>query len=371
MKRVIPLACLFILSCHQIKASDKKETPTVQEWLAGGTIFRGKTLIHTSLLAPIVERPVLGYEIFFSKQTTGEHPWNAFFNYPEYGICYSLFDLGSPDYAGTAQCLYPYLNFHLIDNNSRVNIDLRTGVGLAYVEKIYNAQTNPLNHAFSTHLNVTLNARLQTIVKMNNSWSLFAGAGIMHISNGALKMPNLGMNTLTYFMGISQSFGNEFQFRAPKNTFNEKNRNWDCSLFLLGGMKEINPIGGKKYFAGDFNLELTKKHLQYTRFGLSLDVTYDASEYDCIIFQSLPPVERLNTTRIGISGGYVLLFGDFSLDLFLGTYLHEENLLYGKIYQRTSLRYRLSDRLQLSIAFRNHKGKADFVGIGLGIRLTK
>ena len=369
MKITIPVLCIIILCFHPVRASeDNEEKPKFREWQIGGALHKGKTINHSTLVAPIIERSAVGGEIFLSKQTYGKYHWNAFFNYPEYGICYSLSDLGSPNYVGTAQCLFPYLKFHFFDNESRMNLYLRTGVGVAHVKKIFNAETNPLNYAFSTHLNVVLNGQLGGIYKINHTCSLFAGAGIMHLSNGAYRMPNLGMNNIRFFAGISQSFGKENQLDTLKKS-NLKNINWDCSVFFVGGIKEINPIGGKKYFAGDFNIELTKKHLEYTRFGLGLDVTYDASEYDCIIFQSLPAIDRLRTTRIGISGGYEWIFGDFSVDLFLGTYLHEENLLYGKIYQRTSLRYLLSDRFKLSIAFRNHKGKADYIGIGLGYRL--
>jgi hypothetical protein len=103
-----------------------------------------------------------------------------------------------------------------------------------------------------------------------------------------------------------------------------------------------------------------------------MDFTYDASEYNCIVFQALPPpADRLSTTRVGVSGGYILLFGDLSLDAYFGVYLHEENPLYGKVYQRTSLRYPLSDRLKLSLTLRNHKGKADYIGIGFGYSLIK
>lgn len=372
MKQIIPILCVFILIFHHVRASeDSIERPTAHEWQIGGMIHKGKTINHSALLTPIIERTAVGGEIFLSKQTHGAHRWNAFFNYPEYGICYSFFDLGSPNYAGTAQCLFPYLNFHLLSNRSRINFHLRTGAGFAYVEKIYNAETNPLNYAYSTHLNVALNAQLQGVCKISDTWSLIAGGEIMHLSNGAYKMPNLGMNTVSFFAGISHSFGKENRLIDSGRRINEKNKNWDCSAFLLGGIKEINPIGGKKYFAGDFNLEVTKKHLQYTRFGVSLDITHDASEYDCIVFQSLPAVDRLKTTRIGISGGYEWLFGDFSIDLYFGTYLYEVNPLYGKIYQRTSLRYPLSDRLKLSVAFRNHKGKADYIGVGFGYRFTK
>jgi len=333
-------------------------------------IHRGKAIRHSPLVAPIIERQAIGGEIFLSKQTDGAHRWNAFFNYPEYGICYTFFDLGSPNYAGTVQCLFPYLNFHLFNNKSRLNLQFRTGAGIAYVDKIYNAETNPLNNAFSTHPNIVLNAQLQGVYHINNT-HLFAGIGILHLSNGAYRMPNLGLNTVSLFTGISQSFGKKNRFITYEDRMNEKNKNWDCSVFLLGGIKEINPIGGKTYFAGDFNVEVTKKHLQYTRFGLGLDITYDASEHDRMFFQSKPAVSRLETTRIGISGGYVLLLGVFSLDLYFGTYLHDQNTLYSKVYQRTSLRYPLSDRVKLSLAFRNHKGKADFIGLGFGYRITK
>jgi len=372
MKIFIPIFCIFIISFHNVKATegDDRET-TAKEWQLGGEFFKGRIYKHSSLMAPIIERPTVGGEIFLSKQTDGTHHWESFFNFPEYGLCYTFLDLGSPDYAGTAHCLFPYMNFHLLNNRNPVNFGLRIGSGFAYVEKVYNAEANPLNQAFSTHLNAILNAQLKGVCKIGGNWSIFAGAGITHISNGAYQLPNLGMNVIGLFTGISHSFGKERLLTDHRNEINGKNKNWDCSVFLSGGIKEIKPIGGKKYPAGDFNVEVTKKHLEYTRFGLSLDVTYDASEYDCIVFQSLPAVDRLNTTRIGISGGYVLLFGNFSLDTFLGVYLHEKNPLYGKIYQRSSLCYPLSDRLKLSLSLRNHKGKADYIGIGFGFKLTK
>jgi len=372
MKIIVPLLFILVLGSIEVRAfGDNDGNPVSREWVLGGLIHGGKAINHSHLVAPIIERNAAGGEIFLSKQTYGKHHWNSFFNYPEYGISYKFLDMGSPNYAGMAHCLFPYLNFHLFSNKSPVNLNFRFGTGFGYVEKIYDAETNPLNYAFSTHLNVVLDAQLQGVFKLSNTWSFIAGAGIFHLSNGAYVMPNLGLNNLSIFTGLSKSFGEQNRFIAPENKINSKNKNWDCSVFLLGGIKEINPIGGKTYFAGDFNLELTKKHLQYTRFGLSFDVTHDGSEYDCIVFQSLPPVDRLKTTRIGISGGYEWQFGDFSVDLYFGGYLHEPNALYGKVYQRTSFRYPLSDRVKLSLAFRNHKGKADFIGLGFGVRLTK
>jgi len=372
MRKIISLLCVFFLSFHYLHSSENNDEKLISgEWQIGGMIHRGKMLNHSSLLAPIIERYAVGGEIFLSKQTYGKNHWNSFFNYPEYGISYTFLNLGSPNYAGMAHCLFPYMNFRFLNNKNPFNLELKVGAGLAYVEKIYNEETNPLNHAFSTHLNAVLNGKFQGSFELSKDWSLFAGIGINHISNGSFKKPNLGVNIYSLFTGFSYSFGKENDFIYPASKINEKNKIWDCSVFLSTGRKEVNPIGGDKYSAYDFSVEVTKKHFQYTRFGLSLDITYDESDYDCIIMRSQPIVERWETTRVGVSGGYVLLFGRLSLDAYVGVYLHEKDILYTKIYQRTSLRYPLTDRLKLSLSLRNNRGKADFIGLGLGYRLIK
>jgi len=255
MRIIIPLFFIFILSFNNLYASDDDTAnPTSNEWKIGGMFHTGKMLNHSTLLAPIIERRSVGGEIFISKQSYGKHHWNSFFNYPEYGISYSYLDLGSPNYAGIAHCIFPHINFRFFNYRNPFNIELKVGVGGAFVEKTYNAETNPLNHAFSTHFNAVLNGKLQGSLKISKNLSLFAGTGITHISNGAYKKPNLGVNILSFFVGLSHSYGKENTFISQKSEVNEKNKNWDCSVYLMGGIKEINPIGGKKYLVGDFNL---------------------------------------------------------------------------------------------------------------------
>ena len=382
MKRITYLLFISVFSLYSTKAfadNDAKKS-TVHGWQIGGMYHRGEIQNHSSYITPIIERPSVGGEFFISKQTYGAHRWNAFYNYPEYGICYTFLDVGSPTYVGNTHCLFPYLKFHLFNNHNRMNIHLRTGIGLGYAEKIYQEKriNEWWNFAVSTHFNAVLSGQLQASCKISNSWTFLAGGGITHFSNGAYKIPNMGMNVLDLFTGISHSFGKENRFIVSENKINKKNKNWDCSIFFMAGAKEryTSTLSidheHTKYFAGDLNIELTKRHLQYTRFGLSLDATHDASEYDDeVVFQSLSTSDKLRATKVGVSGGYVCLFGNLSLDLYFGTYLHDESGRGEKIYQRTSLRYPLSDRVKMSISLRNHKGRADFIGLGFGVRLTK
>ena len=366
--------CVFILSVHFVEASDDNEKrPTVHGWQIGGMYHRGKMHNHSSYITPMIERSAVGGEFFLSKQTHGAHHWNSFFNYPEYGVSYTFLDVGSPTFVGNVHCLFPYLKFHFFNNHSRANIHLRMGLGLGYSEKIYRHEriNDWWNFATSTHLNAALSGQLQASYRAGSNWNFLAGAGITHLSNGAYKIPNMGMNIFSLFSGMAYSFGKE-RFIVSGDKTDGKNKNWDCSVIFLAGVKERYPIGGSKYFAGDFNVEVTKKHLRYTRFGLSLDATHDTSEYDDgADFQSLSTAEKLRATKIGVSGGYVWLFGDLSLDLYLGTYLHDESGRSEKIYQRTSLRYPLSNRVKMLITLRNHKGRADYIGLGFGVSLTK
>jgi len=382
MKRIIFLLIISVFGLHPITtyADNDAQKTTVRGWQMGGMYHRGEIQNHSSYITRIIERPSVGGEFFISKQTYGTHHWNAFYNYPEYGVCYTFLDAGSPTYVGSVHCLFPYLKFHLFNNRNRLNIHLRTGIGLGYAEKIYQEEriNDWWNFAVSTHLNAALSGQLQASCKISNNWTFLAGGGITHFSNGAYKIPNMGLNVLSLFTGISYSFGKEKIFITPMNKLNKKNKNWDCSIFLSGGEKERYTINGSidhahpKYFAGDLNVEITKKHLQYTRFGISLDAIHDTSEYDDTInFQSLSTSDKLRATKIGVSGGYVCLFGNLSLDLYFGTYLHDESGRGEKIYQRTSLRYPLSDRVKMSISLRNHKGRADYIGLGLGVKLTK
>ncbi len=358
--------CIFL--CYNFlnlfATSFQEDSAKFHRWRVGAKVHYGFLVNHSRKIIPINEQAAFGEEVFVAKQTYGEDNWNQFFNYPEYGLCYTRMNIGSPDYVGTVQGVFPFMNFHLLNNNSPFNLDMRTGIGIAYVDKIYSADINPKNLAISMHFNYLFSLQLQGSYRINKDWNILGGTGLTHLSNGAYVVPNTGLNAITFFTGAQYTFG---QYNSCKNdNISKPLKKWIRTLFISGGIKEIYPIGGNKYFVGNTGFELSRKHLDFTRFSGRLDINYDASDYDFLVNNNETPRNHLSCTKIGLAAGYHFIFDRLSAILQIGAYLYAKNTDLGIIYQRTALRYQLSDRICLQIALRNQRAVADYTEFGLG-----
>ncbi len=351
---------IFCLSGLHVQ-SQEQDSLYLQPYRIGVTGYYGFLINHSPRIVPMNQQHAFGGELFFSKQTHGENSWNRFFNYPEYGLSYTVMSVGSPDYAGTAQSLIPFMNFHLFSNRNPFNLNLRVGVGAGYLPKVFDEDSNPLSQASGSHLNYALNLQFQGTYRIDNHWNLYAGAGLYHLSNGAFKMPNYGLNVVSALAGVNYAFGGEEL--AGQKQFPEYSKKWQPAIFLTGGMKEILSNYGHKYFTGGGYFELSRQHLACTRYSGILDITYDQSVYRTVADN------RWEAFKLGVGVGYSLIFNRLSLNLNGGVYLYEKDKTLGIIYQRSAIRYFLSDAWCVQIALRNQLGTADFVEFGIGFLL--
>jgi len=129
-----------------------------------------------------------------------------------------------------------------------ISISFRFGMGPAWVNRIYDAETNPDNFFFSSHLsfivvlnaavNYCLSSRLTTRVSFNYN----------HISNGGLMQPNIGMNFPTLNAGFDYSLTEvSFPIRA-KDTMQilYPDKSW-WDVYILGTRKNVNNGEEKLY----------------------------------------------------------------------------------------------------------------------------
>ena len=146
--------------------------------------------------------PVCCADLRCGIQTTGEKPWECFFNYPKVGINVryehntmknhlhpeaGLMDLGD------ALSVFGYCNGHIV-KRKRFQFDYTWGIGLSYWTK----HGNPLiGSAFTVHLT----ADCGPVFRLSESWDVFARASFSHASNGAVILPNKGVNILCGQMG--------------------------------------------------------------------------------------------------------------------------------------------------------------------------
>ncbi len=345
-----------------------EDTLKLYNWKTGGIYHQGILVNHSDKVKAVNETNPSGFEVFASKQTTGTQEWNSFFNFPEYGISFLTMSVGNPNYLGNSYSLIPFMKFAFLNQSSPINLNLKVGAGIGYIERIYDPKSNPENLTIGSHINAALLLQLQASYRISGHISLVAGGGITHFSNGDVILPNTGLNILTGSIGASYSFGNKRELINSKMT--NPSKRWKYAIAVSGGIKEISPIGGNKYFTSGLSFEVSRRHLNFTRFGFVWDVFYDSSDYDFLIRSSKSVSNRIETVKTGVGAEYSFIFGKLSVNLQLSTYLFSKNTEYGYIYQRNGLRYNITDRVWMQLALKNQKGKADHIEMLWGINLN-
>ncbi len=361
------ICCTFCFVSTDIIARETDDNSYLP-WMIGGRVHAGFLLNHHNNMRILNEQDPYAVEISIAKATSGEKAWQSFYHFPQYGISYMVLRSGSPSYLGKAHCIYPFFHFFLTPAERFISLDMRLGAGIAYVEKIFNRIDNYKNTAISSHFNAFLSLQMEGRVRIISSLYLSGGLAFMHISNGAYRKPNSGLNYVTAFTGVNYAFGKERTVEIEKYTDSEINKKWHYTLYFSGGIKTSSAFDGTKYIASGLSLEASKSHLLFTRFSGTLDVFYDASDYAYLIKDEVK-VSKAQTVKTGFAAGYSFLFGSLSANVQAGMYLYAKNRESGSTYQRLALRYAITDHLNAHFGLKTHLGKADYIEVAFGYRL--
>jgi hypothetical protein len=198
---------------------------------------------------------------------------------------------------------------------------------------------------------------------------LSGGLALSHISNGTFKKPNAGLNYVTVYAGASYAFGKE-KFTPPVAIADyETDTKWHFSLYLSGGVKSYSIYDVEKYIASGLSFEASRLHLAFTRFSGALDLFYDSSDYAYLIDKEIE-VDKIQTIKSGLAAGYAFLFGNLSANVQMGKYLYAKNQEYGTLYQRLTLGYSFSERLNVRFGLKTHWGQADYMEFAMGYRIN-
>ena len=108
-------------------------------------------------------------------------------------------------YLGSNITLTGGLDIGLIDLN-RFKLMFSPGIGVAYATKTY-FNTRGVNQMLGCHLNAMGTASIKLLIPVTNDVSVNMGAGISHISNSNTTCPNVGLNYVNSFIGITNYLG--------------------------------------------------------------------------------------------------------------------------------------------------------------------
>ncbi len=391
-KKITFLLCVFSIAVANAQ--------TLQNYQFKAEFIYGNILKHTKHLENLVKGPVTGGELAVEWQTTGEKPWNQYFNFPKVGIGLVGLDLGNPEMLGQLLAVYPYFNLKLI-NTPYIHLNLKAGTGVSFLNKRFNNTATDLND-----LN-TGNAAIGSIVNVyfagggNLEIPLFSGLSLVgsynwnHASNGSFYQPNSGINMLNASIGLSY-FPDYKKFRQPvKKEISSLPQTFSFEVIAAGGARELYYRDNKMYGIASLAISVHRQTGNNLKLGIGIDGFYDGVYNGDTKFERvyITSDELKNKIRVGISFQPELVFGKLTAGMHFGLYIIDplknlspydeakngtlnKPLIYpydiekedGWFYTRASLKYDLRNHLFASLGLKTHLQKAEFIEWGMGYR---
>jgi hypothetical protein len=295
-------------------------------------------------------------------QTKGTKSWHQEMNQPKFGFSFVATSAGNKELLGNLYGSYAFLQFPVLGKKHNFLYG-KIGTGLGFASKVFDQQNNPKNIALSSHVNALINFGLFYQHNFKKS-HLNLGLDLTHLSNGASKMPNLGVN-LPYF---TLAYGRNFR-ETTKSEFKEASKlksDWSYLFVGIGGFKETYPTGGKKYpvIAGSFFAQKLFSHKVGYETGLDFIYKPSINTYKPIIYKA-----NESFLQMAIYNGYLMTLDKLQIVVGLGIYLKDEFLADDFFYNRVGFRYYFKENFFANLTLKSHWAKADYVEYGIGIRL--
>ncbi len=306
------------------------------------------------------------------KMNTKSDKYFKLYNNPIYGIGFYSSTFNN-DIVGSPYAIYGFVQtpFGNIDNE-KWSFDYRIGLGLSGNFKPYDEDKNPLNLAIATKNNVYIDFGIRTQYKLSSKFKAGLGLAFHHFSNGALKLPNKGVNLVPVTASITyQPDGRTYKKDTtsvepyPDNIFYHIN--------FGAGLKQVARDMDRKFLKTTLSLYASKHVSQKWRLGGGMDIFYSASGNNEEIAE-----DKTGKLSAKLSGGpafYLVhvLNKDLVLNGNVGYYIHNQyfNGEIKRVFLRAGVRYYVYKNLNAGISIKAHTGKADFIEWTLGYTFNR
>jgi hypothetical protein len=305
-------------------------------------------------------------ELNVSLQTRGNHQWQYDNRFPRIGIGILHGTTGSNQYLGKLTALYSFLHFPLI-RTAKTQTTFRLGAGAGWIQKPYDKVVNHKNLMIGTHLNACISLRLQSEWKLSQKLYANLGLAFTHLSNGSIKLPNLGLNIPAATIGIRHALTD-----APlpaENKLRKAEKKTTYYIHVSGALKQTYPLESSIHLVKIANFELLRTISATGRVGTGVIISYDRSLSNEIANAPTYIFDKSELQVQGsVYGSYEQVVGRLSFPLQFGVYLYNKYMV-SRVFQMIGIRYCISDRFMVNMQLKTHFGKADYIQYGIGYTL--
>ncbi|HLN20633.1 MAG TPA: acyloxyacyl hydrolase [Bacteroidales bacterium] len=359
MKRALFYITLFLISASRANCQEAGDPLS-----AGFRIHSGLNLPVYNALDYLVDEGINAVDLFYQRQSTGNHFQDELWNYPATGAGYSYWSTGNNEVFGKAHVLYADIQVPLTNADHIVNFGTRTSAGIAYFTRSFDVENNNLNRAIGSHLNIYMNLSAYCKIRIIKGFEAVLDGGLVHFSNGKTRSPNYGINAATVSAGLMYNFSSGIKYKSFPEMPPVPGRYFH-SVLLSGGRKVYDDLSGEKFLSTTVSYGLDRYLTRSGKAGFGADIFYDGSIKKGLEEKGLAGTGFSEQLRMGVHASYSLCYKKTVAGVQLGYYLYSKFTVLTRMYTRISLNYILTDNISAGFSIRSHFGKADALEYGI------
>ena len=306
-------------------------------------------------------------------QTKGENWWHKKWNYPTYGIGFYKGFFNSPDILCSPFSIYAFFGGRFF-KIKRLSFNYEYGAGVSYLDKYYSNSKDNLNDVVSTPIEYFANIEFNFNFSVSERLDLITGVHFSHFSNGALHMPNYGLNNYGLNASIRYHFNTKKQ--DPKFSRGEEidiikvpefKKNSFVVFGAVGACVETYNTESPLYLMWSLSVNYNRRYSPIASYGGGLDAFYDGSIITHGGYENKTELQKIFYT---IHLSHVLHINKFDFLTDLGTYFNYHDLK-GYLWARLGYRYNITNHFFTQISFKTQNGtKADFIEFAVGTKIN-
>ena len=319
----------------------------------GFTVYYGKFEVHTKSLYPYNGTHPFGLEFEISQFLLEEKIRETFGTFIKWGVGLNYVNFDHED-LGFGITSLGYIE-PFFDPRGRWRFSIKAGAGIAYMSHPYDAISNPKNLTYSKTLAFPLFGGGSAYYFINKQLALKATASFLHISNGGIKQPNLGINYPVIALGLE--FTNNNYSVPPKKLLRKIKKEKRFDLLLAYSAKE-DTTNTNNISIGTL---VFNRSWQVSR--INALTTTAMFEYQ----QQSTRVEGNEQMSLAPLFGNEFLLGRLRFGQQMGVYLVKGGNAPSYLLQNYYLRYIINSRIMAGVNLKAHGRVADYLSVQCGI----
>ena len=369
MKRLLLLTLVLFVLIPPLFAQSKWDGLGIE-----ANLMSGKMIRHTPKFPKIVPDNSQEFEINFVQQTNGRKDWQQRRNYPLLGCALSYTNYGIDSIYGKCFSIYPNIELPIV-KGKKLQWTAKAGFGLGYVTKRFSRYPgwDTLNTAIGSHFNNYSYFGTDLRYRINHHWDIQTGLSFSHVSNAALRKPNLGINMYGAHVGV-RYFPYTSQPQLIVRTLEPLKNRWLIQARFGISATESGNGDGPLFPIYMASIYASKRYLSKNKAFAGVDYSYHSDVYAFMHNNEVMPGQEKNKSwKSAVFIGNEFLIGRVGILLQLGFYVKKglyPDVYYEKLGGNVYIIQKekgILKELFASCLLKAHKTDAELVELGLGV----